>query len=171
MKNIVSLKRKHCRYKPGSVQQCVHCCACHLSNPYVTTRLKHSTLHRSARHLGGQPFWRWFTWTCSPQKAQPADHPTAGGLLHHLLTLATHKAWRLFSSAFLLLSPTASTFRSGASYAARTFLSSRLSAAPATGRGSVSECKGSVNRAKYKIKVQKLLFLFPRCSLPYTKVV
>jgi len=30
--------------------------------------------------------------------AQPDDHPPAGGLLHHLLTL-TMQAWRLFSSA------------------------------------------------------------------------
>ncbi|WP_337387687.1 hypothetical protein, partial [Prevotella sp.] len=28
----------------------------------------------------------------------PDDHPPAGGLLHHLLTLTAHKARRLFSS-------------------------------------------------------------------------
>ena len=42
---------------------------------------------------------RWYTRTCSPQLAQPDDHPPAGGLLHHLLTLTRHDGGRLFSSA------------------------------------------------------------------------
>ena len=37
--------------------------------------------------LGRTTLRRWFTWTCSSQMEQPDDHPSAGGLLHHLLTL------------------------------------------------------------------------------------
>jgi len=52
---------------------------------------------------------------------QPTDHPVAGGLLHHLLTLTPlHEAVIFFFRH--QLSPTASTFRSGVPYAARTFL-------------------------------------------------
>ena len=68
----------------------------------------------------GYPIWRRYTWTCSLQSAQPCDHPQAGGLLHHLLTL-TH-CWAVILFCRNLLSPIASTFRSGAPYAARTFL-------------------------------------------------
>ena len=54
--------------------------------------------------------------------AQPADHPTAGGLLHHLLTLTPTREAVLFFCHYLL-SPAASIFGSGMSSAARTFLS------------------------------------------------
>jgi len=36
----------------------------------------------------GLPWWRWFTWTCSSQDAQPACHHAAGELLPHLLTIS-----------------------------------------------------------------------------------
>ena len=71
---------------------------CHLSNPWVTPGLKRSTLRRMSpgpvasllrpsSTRAGNPLSGRFTWTCSPQQAQPNDHPLAGGLLHHLLTL------------------------------------------------------------------------------------
>ena len=52
---------------------------------------------------------------------QPDDHPPAGSLLHHLLTL-TH-VWAVIFFSHIQLSPTAGTFTSGVSCAARTFLS------------------------------------------------
>ena len=70
--------------------------------------------------LGRAILRRWYTRTCSPQMEQPDDHPSTGGLLHHLLTLAITAVVFFFRHQ---LSPTASTFRSGAPYAARTFLS------------------------------------------------
>jgi len=42
--------------------------------------------------VGQATLRRWYTWTCSLQSTQPNDHPLAGGLLHHLLTL-TSKNW------------------------------------------------------------------------------
>ncbi len=72
--------------------------------------------------LGRATLSRWYTRTCSSQRTQPDDHPPAGGLLHHLLTLAfPGKAVVFFCLS--LPSPTASIFRSGTPYAARTFLS------------------------------------------------
>ena len=71
--------------------------------------------------LGRATLSRWYTRTCSSQRTQPDDHPPAGGLLHHLLTLAfPGKAVVFFCLS--LPSPTASIFRSGMPYAARTFL-------------------------------------------------
>ena len=56
-----------------------------------------------------------------------------------------------------LLSPIASTFGSGAPYAARTFLSRDLSEAPATNRSSAfSGCKGKDIFAKKSRNCQKL---------------
>ena len=46
-------KKKQCPYKPGSVP--LKGGACHLSNPYVTIRLKHSTLHRKLNFRAGNP--------------------------------------------------------------------------------------------------------------------
>ena len=70
--------------------------------------------------LGRATLSRWYTRTCSSQRTQPDDHPPAGGLLHHLLTLAfPGKAVVFFCLS--LPSPTASIFRSGTPYAARTF--------------------------------------------------
>ena len=88
--------------------------ACHLSNPWVTPRLKRSTLRRMSpgpvawllrpsSTRAGNPLSGRYTWTCSPQRTQPNDHPLAGGLLHHLLTL-TSSRWRGGHS--LLPSPT-----------------------------------------------------------------
>ena len=45
-------KRKQCPYKPGSVSPCGE--PCHLSTPWVTPRLQHSTLHRCIAS-DGQP--------------------------------------------------------------------------------------------------------------------
>ena len=47
--------------------------------------------------LGRTILNQWYTRTCSLQTEQPCDHPQAGGLLHHLLTL-TPLLRRLFSS-------------------------------------------------------------------------
>ncbi len=121
-----------CPYKPGSVQ--TEICVCHLSTTHVTIRLQHSTLrrisHRSAE-LGRATLRQRFTRTCSPQLAQPVDHPTTGGLLHHLLTLTPDgisaltgvRTWAVIFFCLHLLSPIASIFGSGAPCAARTFLS------------------------------------------------
>ena len=103
---------------------------CHLSNPQVTLRLKHSTLHRAM--LGRTALKRWYTRTCSLRTGQPDDHPPAGGLLHHLLTLTPCGAVLFFSR--IQPSPTACTFTSEVSYAARTFLS-HPPRMPATDRG------------------------------------
>ena len=112
-------KRQH-PYKPGSVRTDTFADGvCHLSNPHVTTRLQRSTLHRTT--FGRTTLKRWYTRTCSPQMVQPADRPTAGGLLHHLLTLTMPCMAVIFFYQPLPL-PTASIFGSGASYAARTFL-------------------------------------------------
>jgi len=87
-----SKKRKQCFCKPGSVPQCLfrHQSACHLSNLWVTPQLKRSTLHRPYQNERATRI-RWFTRTCSLQRAQPDDHPSVGGLLHRLLTLAIHR--------------------------------------------------------------------------------
>ena len=45
---------------------------------------------------------QWFTRTCGLQMTQPTDHPVAGGLLHHLLTLTLLSA----GGCFLLPYPT-----------------------------------------------------------------
>ena len=59
--------------------------------------------------------------------AQPDDHPPAGGLLHHLLTLTIPHRGKAGGAVIFfyrhLLSPIASSFGSGMLYAARTFLS------------------------------------------------
>lgn len=95
--------------------------ACHLSTPHVTMRLKHSTLRRNLR-FGRAALRRRFTRTCSPQMARPADHPTAGGLLHRLLTLTRRCRRAVVFFCHILPSPTASIFGSGVPCAARTFL-------------------------------------------------
>ena len=73
------------------------------------------------RTIGRTILIRWYTRTCSLQRGQPSDHPLAGSLLHHLLTLTSCEAVIFFSP--ILQSPIAGIFTSGASYAARTFLS------------------------------------------------
>ena len=81
------------------------------------------------------------TRTCSLQMEQPDDHPPAGGLLHHLLTL-TH-VWAVILFSHILLSPIAGTFTSGASYAARTFLSCPYGHQRQT-VALLSACKGNI---------------------------
>ena len=132
---IFQKKRKHCTYKPGSVP-CKHG-VCHLSSPQVTSWLKRSTLHRITRtgnpqtmvYMNLQPPVGtaqrspvgWWSLT-------PPSHPYPCGAV---IFFCRH-----------LLSPIASTFGSGAPYAARTFLSRDLSEAPATNRCSAfSACK------------------------------
>ena len=69
--------------------------------PVIYLRLQSpvgSSVPPSIALLGRATLCRWFTRTCSSQLAQPDDHPPAGGLLHHLLTL-TCRGRRLFSSA------------------------------------------------------------------------
>ena len=108
----------HCSYKPGSVSP--H--AGMMSVIYLLHESPHgSSVLPSIVVLGRAALRRWYTRTCSPQPAQPSDHPLTGGLLHHLLTLTSpplfpptrgriRGARRLFSSAvtychqYLLLS-------------------------------------------------------------------
>ena len=71
MKNIVSLKRKHCRYKPGSVRCCFLQRACHLSNPHVATRLQRSTLHRSQRLWADNPIDDGIHELAAPRRHSP----------------------------------------------------------------------------------------------------
>ena len=82
------------------------------------------------KSIGRTTLRQWYTWTYSLQMAQLADHPATGGLLHHLLTLTwVTSPFQITSRQAVIffyrhqLSPTASIFGSGASYAARTFLS------------------------------------------------
>ena len=96
--------------------------------PVSVIYLVHESPHGSsvlpstvAEAVGRATLRRWYTRTCSLQQAQPNDHPLAGGLLHHLLTLTPFEAVVFFCPN--LLSPIASIFRSGAPCAARTFLS------------------------------------------------
>ena len=166
MKNIVSLKRKHCRYKPGSVQQCVHCCACHLSNPYVTTRLKHSTLHRSYGAFGRTTLITMVYMNLQPPEGTARRSP--GGWWS--LTPPSHPYSNRYGAVVLfcliLLSPTASIFGSGVSCAARTFLSYTNICVPATSRSSVSECKGTAKEWKNKINCD-LFFSHKFCLLSF----
>ena len=87
--------------------------------------------------VGRATLRRRFTWTCSSRWAQPADHPTAGGLLHHLLTLTRNPPQKGMQAVVFfcpyLLSPIACIFTSGTPSAARTFLS-RISWNYASGR-------------------------------------
>ena len=83
--------------------------ACHLSSPRVTPGLKHSTLRSSPKAIGRAALNLRFTWAYSSQMAQPDDHPPAGGLLHHLLTLTLTtplKEQDSKSGYFLLPTPT-----------------------------------------------------------------
>ena len=131
----------HCSYKPGSVSP--H--AGMMSVIYLLHESPHgSSVLPSIVVLGRAALRRWYTRTCSPQPAQPSDHPLTGGLLHHLLTLtypsiSPYKRENQRGKAVVffcrhILSPISSTFRSEAPYAARTFLSCRE--APATDRNS-----------------------------------
>jgi len=110
---IENKKKKQLNYKPGSVHSKE--CARHLSWPIVTNRLNRSTLWLERVALKRQ-----FTRTFSLRYAQPTCHHIAGELLPHLLTLTSERG-----SYFLLrLFAFADNFplRSGAPYAARTFL-------------------------------------------------
>ena len=85
----------------------------------VTLQLKHSTL--VVLTLGRATLKQRFTWTCSSWTAQPDDHPPAGSLLHHLLTLTTHYCMAVIFFYLHLLSPIASIFGSRMPYAAPDF--------------------------------------------------
>ena len=78
------LKEKQCLYKPGSVPSIQMA-----SVIYLVHKLPHesSVLPSIAKNIRRATFKRWYTRTCSFQMAQPDDHPPAGSLLHHLLTL------------------------------------------------------------------------------------
>ena len=109
-----------------------HAALCHLSNLQVTLQLKRSTLHRLCR-VGRAPSNDGLHELAASSRHSPNDHPSAGGLLHHLLTLTgTKPAVVLFCLS--LLSPIASIFGSGVPYAARTFLSPH-NMGPAAGPG------------------------------------
>ena len=138
------LKRKHCPYKPGSVSP--ERDACHLSTPQVTPRLKHSTLRRSTR-----------LWADNPQPTVYANlQPPDGTALRSpagwwSLTPPSHPYHMTVAVVFfsrLQLSPTAGTFTSGVSYAARTFLSCSAEHQRQTGT-LLSGCEGT---NKYSIK-------------------
>ena len=98
-----------------------HAVLCHLSNLQVTLQLKRSTLHRLCR-VGRAPSNDGLHELAASSRHSPNGHPSAGSLLHHLLSLTgTCPAVVLFCLS--LLSPIASIFGSGAPCAARTFLS------------------------------------------------
>ena len=63
-----------------------HAALCHLSNLQVTLQLKRSTLHRLCR-VGRAPSNDGLHELAASSRHSPNDHPSAGGLLHHLLTL------------------------------------------------------------------------------------
>ena len=142
MSNKVFLKNQQKRNSApvSRVLYCYHLSvnnsACHLSSPQVTLRLKRSTLHR----------------ICTPtyhkvkcRETDSGEQPSNGGL-HELAASSGHSLtitrqlvvsyttfsplpYRSKAVVFFcpyLLSPIASTFRSGAPYAARTFLSHHL---------------------------------------------
>ena len=141
LKVIFQNKKKHCTYKPGSVPRMRG--VCHLSSPQVTSWLKRSTLHRITRT--GNP--QTMVYMNLQPPVDTAQRSPAGWWS---LTPPSHPYPfddRSQSEAVIffcrhLLSPIASTFRSGAPYAARTFLSRDLSEAPATNRCSAfSACK------------------------------
>ncbi len=112
------MKRKQSPCKPGSVPL-AGCLPFIYSAGYPTALAFYPPSY--LERFGRTALNRWFTRTCSLQMEQPDDHPPAGGLLHHLLPL-TH-VWAVIFFSHILLSPIAGTFTSGASCAARTFLS------------------------------------------------
>ena len=149
---IISIK-KHCPYKPGSVPP--EDGVCHLSSPRVTPWLKRSTLHRITR--AGNP--QTMVYMNLQPPVDTAQRSPAGWWSltppSHPYPMPRHEAVILFCRH--LLSPIASTFRSGAPYAARTFLSRDLSEAPATNRCSAfSACKVTNKFHKSRIIYAKL---------------
>ena len=79
-------KRKQCRYKPGSVTppkrrrlSFIYSACCQTALAFYPPSYPEG--------FGRTALNRWYTRTCSLQMGQPDDHPPAGGLLHHLLTL------------------------------------------------------------------------------------
>ena len=88
------MKRKQSPCKPGSVPL-AGCLPFIYSAGYPTALAFYPPSY--LERFGRTALNRWFTRTCSLQMEQPDDHPPAGGLLHHLLTL-TSLPRRLFSS-------------------------------------------------------------------------
>ena len=110
---IENKKKKQSNYKPGSVHSKE--CARHLSWPIVTNRLNRSTLWLERVALKRQ-----FTRTFSLRYAQPIRHHIAGELLPRLLTLTSIRGGYFLLRLFALTDNF--PLRSGAPYAARTFL-------------------------------------------------
>ena len=126
--------------------------------PVSVIYLVHESPHGSsvlpstvAEAVGRATLRRWYTRTCSLQQAQPNDHPLAGGLLHHLLTLTC--SIRSTGGYFLLPSPTVTNsfhFQKWSALCCPDF--PLVSKTPATDRGSAFGCKITKSRAQNKEK-------------------
>ena len=126
--------------------------------PVSVIYLVHESPHGSsvlpstvAEAVGRATLRRWYTRTCSLQQAQPNDHPLAGGLLHHLLTLTC--SIRSTGGYFLLPSPTVTNsfhFQKWSALCCPDF--PLVSKTPATDRGSAFGCKITKSRAHNKEK-------------------
>ena len=124
--------------------------------PVSVIYLVHESPHGSsvlpstvAEAVGRATLRRWYTRTCSLQQAQPNDHPLAGGLLHHLLTLTC--SIRSTGGYFLLPSPTVTNsfhFQKWSALCCPDF--PLVSKTPATDRGSAFGCKITKSRAQNK---------------------
>ena len=95
-------KREQRSYKPGSVPAILKKTT--VSAIYLVYESPHSSsiLPSIVTKVGRTILKQWFTRTCGLQMTQPTDHPVAGGLLHHLLTLTLLSA----GGYFLLPYPT-----------------------------------------------------------------
>ena len=78
------MKRKQSPCKPGPVPL-AGCLSFIYSAGYPTALAFYPPSY--PERFGRTALNRWYTRTCSLQMEQPDDHPPAGGLLHHLLTL------------------------------------------------------------------------------------
>ena len=126
--------------------------------PVSVIYLVHESPHGSsvlpstvAEAVGRATLRRWYTRTCSLQQAQPNDHPLAGGLLHHLLTLTC--SIRSTGGYFLLPSPTVTNsfhFQKWSALCCPDF--PLVPKTPATDRGSAFGCKITKSRAQNKEK-------------------
>ena len=136
------VKRKHCPCKPGSVPRLSGGC---LSFIYDASHPAPPAFYPPSYDSGGQPSDDGIHELAAPSRHSPM-------ITHRLVVSYTtfsplpntplQGGWAVVLFCRHLLSPIASTFRSGAPYAARTFLPCLV--APATDRNSVFGCKGNI---------------------------